>query len=236
MESQMKMRCARLPAAFIPLVLCLSLPGYGQELRLGEVKLRFGAVVAGQINHIYTQQIVPNTRSASPLAYGPTVQAELWHQFSIEADALYRSGLKYTTGPTFAFASNAGPHFVSTDVSAHTWEIPVVAQWHPERLKHVFVGGGVSFRKAARTYHFYDTATTSAFGPPMTSIIEFWSSIGDEPHAWTYGGVAAAGIDLHKGVFHVRPQIRYTRWNESPSHLFMKRDVVQVVVGVSLGK
>jgi len=209
-------------------LLCLPLHSYGQEFR-------FGGMVAGQVTNIFTQETDRTTSSTSPIAFGPTVEVGLWRHLSIEVDALYRSRLNYTTGPSF-FVSNSGRHFIETEVKAHSCEIPVLAEWHAsERFKNLFAGGGVSFRRAYGTMHFTDTVH-SHFVPGQTSTLEFRSSIGDQPHAWTYGGVITGGIDIHTSIFHVRPQVRYIRWNDSPTHLFTKADAVQVVLGISIGK
>jgi hypothetical protein len=210
-------------------LLCLPLHGYGQ-------RLRFGAMVAGQVTNLFTQEIPPAMRSTSPTAFGPTVEVGLWRNLSIEVDALYRSKLNYHSGPYPGIFSNVGRHFFEHDAKAHSWEIPVLAEWHTsERFKMVFVGGGASFRKASGTYRFTETVTSFRTGQTST-FIDYHPSIGNLSHAWTYGGVVTAGIDIHKSIFHVRPQVRYTRWNASPRYLYMKADAVQVLMGISIGK
>ena len=221
------------------LIAFLSLPlhTYGQKLHIGAIQVRFGAMVAGQVTNVFTQETNTATRTTNRVSVGPTVEVGLGRHLSIEVDALYRSRLNYTTGPYAAGFSNSGTYVGETDVVAHTWEIPVLAQWHgSQRFKNLFFGGGVSFREASGRQHVVYTVTPNF--PPRTPHIftEFESSIDDRPHAWTYGATITAGIDIHKSIFHIRPQVRYIRWNAQPTNLHTKADAVQVLMGVSFGK
>jgi hypothetical protein len=52
---------------------------------------------------------------------------------------------------------------------------------------------------------------------------------------WTYGPVEA-GVDIRAGKFHFQPELRYTRWNDSPFSFVTKVDNFQALIGIAVGK
>ena len=95
------------------------------------------------------------------------------------------------------------------------------------RRAPIFAGAGFSARKVAGITHFYGTQT--AFFPGQPTTFDDRTSQSE----WTYGPVVMAGFDVRAHMFHFQPELRYTRWNDSP--LFAtKPDDVQLLIGIAV--
>jgi hypothetical protein len=202
----------------------LPLHGYGQ-------RLRFGGMVAAQVTDTFNRDSQEDSFPKNMVVFGPTFEVGLRRHLSLEANALYRRRLGYANGPE-RYSSTTGSHVDFNELEARSLEIPVLLEWNaPERLKNLFVGGGMSVRTTWGTYH-QNWTTTSLFGTTNTVDSRFPMSV-----SRTYGGVITAGIDIHTSIFHVRPQIRYTRWiDPSPQSLDRNANALQVLMGISIGK
>jgi hypothetical protein len=92
----------------------------------------------------------------------------------------------------------------------------------------------MSFRNTGGTGSTHDTVT-SHFGPTFglqTTTTNYPALVG----GLTVGGVVASGIDIPMSIFHMRPQVRYTRWNAPTRMVPLNADAVQVLMGISVGK
>ena len=217
----------RLPVFLLLSLFGLPLSAYGQTFR-------FGGVVAGEVTDVLALPDSPYVDSSNRISFGPMAEVRLPLHLSVEVNALYRSSLNHTDGP-YSFGFNSGFQIYSTDVKAHSWEFPVLGEWRgPKRLGNFFVGGGVSFRTVAGTVRKYGSFRNYFTNVTSTNDDQF--SLSRYPDRRMYGRVIVAGIDIRTGVLHLRPQVRYTRWNTSSYPLWTSVSTIQVLTGITVGK
>ncbi len=207
-----------LPFAFITAIFWVAVPVYSQRLLLG-VK------VAGQATNTFAYPYTPPNLHEDRILFGPTLEMRLARSLSLEVDALYKKKLDYS----FQIISHQpfSPRGTA-DVSNHAWELPLIMKWRLlVRRAPIFAGAGFSARKVAGITHFYGTQT--AFFPGQPTTFDDRTSQSE----WTYGPVVMAGFDVRAHMFHFQPELRYTRWNDSP--LFAtKPDDVQLLIGIAV--
>ena len=203
-------------------------PAYSQ-------RFTFGVKVAGQITNTFTYPFIPGNAHDDRVLFGPTAEIRLPHAVSIEMDALYKRRLSYSSHccvsrvPVFTIDE-------TIDETTHAWELPLMLKWHlPVQHIPIFASAGFSARNVAGIMHTYGTAQT--LSPPAPAVsIDTRTSHGDLVNPWTYGPVVSAGFDFYTGIVHLQPELRYTRWNDSPFVFFTKPDAVEVLVGIAVGK
>jgi hypothetical protein len=179
---------------------------------------------------MFTHEYVSEHPSAEKIAFGPTVEVRL-RSLSLEVDALYRSKLD-TTFPPQTYSSNSGSRTLAIDREGYSWEVPILVAWHRlPRLQNLFVGGGVSLRNVSSTEHLYGSIT-----PLFSNIPIPFDTRSPIVGQQNYGAVITTGIDVRTGIFHMRPQVRYTRWSASPESFSVKADAIEIVMGISIGK
>jgi hypothetical protein len=210
---------------FIVVAACLiPTPAYTQ-------RVLFGVKVAGQITSTFEPPFVPNVIHEDRILFGPTAEVHLLWRLSLEVDALHKRKLNYTQNSVFLDATRFEQTFATTDGTSRSWEVPVILKWHVvERPHTIFVGGGISPRNVIGNAHTYGTTVSLL---PATTF-DFRTQGAANP--WTYGPVFTAGIDLRAGIFHFQPELRYTRWNDSPFSFVTKVDSFQALIGISVGK
>jgi hypothetical protein len=193
-----------------------------------------GGKVAGQITGTFTKEFHPSMIAEDRFVFGPMAEVRLPRRFSLEMDALHKRKLDYTTNSFNLLPGLVRLHSETRNLSASTWEIPVIMKWHlsndPNRA---FVGAGFSSQHISGTTHVYGTESGGGF--PTTSF-DFRTNQGDLANPWTHGLEAAAGVDVRAGAFHFQPELRYTRWLSSAFIFGTKLDRLQILVGVALGK
>jgi hypothetical protein len=168
----------------------------------------FGVKVAGQITNTFTNPALPQIVHEDRTLFGPTAELRLGRRFSLEVDALYRPKLNYTDH-LFFLAPLLTENRVTTDVTTHSWEIPVLIKWRPPIYHNsLLVAAGFSGRYVAGIEHSYGTASTAGF---PTTTFDDRTSDGVMVNHWTYGPVVAAGLDIRARKFHFQPELRYTR-------------------------
>jgi len=216
----------------IAIVILLSLP-----VCASSQTLLLGGKVAGQTASSFTEESSPDVIDEDRFIFGPMAEVRLTNRFSIEVDALYKRNLNYTTTffgfepGTLRTQSRTETH----DVTARSWEIPVIMKWHP--LNHSirpFVGGGFSSRHVSGTTHIF--GTVSGFGGIPPSTFDSQTNEGDLVHPWTYGITGGAGVTFRAGIFHFQPEVRFTRWQSSPFNFEMRQNSIQILMGVAVGK
>jgi hypothetical protein len=215
----------KINAFIVAVALLLGAPAYSQRVLLG-------AKVAAQMADSFTFP-APTTVNEDRVLFGPMAEVRVASSFMLELNALYKPKFNYTN--LFTHVSGSARTDITTNVSAHSWEIPVLLKYRlPDN--HVFVGGGFSARNVVGT-----TQTISTLDlffpeglPPSTT--ETRSSDGDIVNHWAYGPVVAAGADFYAYKVHFQPELRYTRWNAAPFPYGMHLDSFQALIGIALGK
>ena len=216
----------------VAMVIFLSIP-----VRASSQTLILGGKGAGQTASSFTEGFSPDVIDEDRFVFGPMAEVRLTNPFSIEVDALYKRNLNYTN-TFFGIVPGTGRTQLRTethDVTARSWEIPVIMKWHP--LNHSirpFVGGGFSSRHVSGTTHIFGTVSSFAGIPPST--FDSQTNEGDLVHPWTYGITADAGVNFRAGIFHFQPEVRYTLWQSSPFNFEMRHNSVQIHMGVAVGK
>jgi hypothetical protein len=220
----------RLPLARTALAfLYIAMPAYSQRLLLG-VK------VAGQITNTFTYPALPQIVHEDRVRFGPMGELRLPRHVSFEVDALYKTRLDYTDH-FFALVQLVGENRGTDDFTAHSWEIPILLKWHSpvyHSQNSLFAAAGLAARNVSGITHVYGTVSAGP-GLPITSY-DTRTSDGDIVNHWTYGPVVAAGIDIRASKFHFQPELRYTRWNDSPFSFVTKMDNLQALIGIAVGK
>jgi len=216
----------------VAMVIFLSIP-----VRASSQTLILGGKGAGQTASSFTEGFSPDVIDEDRFVFGPMAEVRLTNPFSIEVDALYKRNLNYTN-TFFGIVPGTGRTQLRTethDVTARSWEIPVIMKWHP--LNHSirpFVGGGFSSRHVSGTTHIFGTVSSFAGIPPST--FDSQTNEGDLVHPWTYGITADAGVNFRAGIFHFQPEVRYTLWQSSPFNFEMRHNSIQILMGVAVGK
>jgi hypothetical protein len=206
----------------------LPMPAYSQ-------RVMFGVKVAGQATRTFQSPSVPDVIHEDRIVFGPVAEVRLWRRVSLEVDGLYKKKLDYTQNMIFPDPTQFRETFVTTDVTSRAWEIPVITKWRVfERSYSVFVGGGFSSRKVTGSTHTYGTTVSLLqFPPTIPTTFDTRTSLANP---WTFGPVFTAGLDTRAGIFHFQPELRYTRWNDSPFFISTNLNAVQLSIGIAVGK
>jgi hypothetical protein len=203
----------------------LPAPAYSQRFLLG-------AKVAAQMTDTFASFPVPTTVDQDRVLFGPIAEVGVTHRLMVEINALYKPKFNYTNVYTHVNATVQLDK--TTDVSAHSWEIPLLLKYRVPKHDRIFVGGGFSARNVVGTTQTLTTVDLYPLGlPPTTTSTR--SSDGDIVNHWTYGPVIAAGVDLQVHKVHFQPELRYTRWNAAPFPYSMHLDSFQALVGIAIG-
>jgi hypothetical protein len=216
--------------AIAMLLVQLPAPAYSQRFLVG-VK------VARQMTNTFTNTFTnpaPDIFSDNRWLFGLMAEGRVAHDFSLELDALYKPKVTYTTSSEDI--SPSGFLFKqTTDVSVHSWEVPLLLKWHyPVERNRIFVGAGLSTRNVAGTTHVFGTRRLDYVSP--TTTFDTRTSDGDIVNHWTYGPVISGGVDFHAGKFHFQPELRYTLWNASPFVIDTRLYNFQGLMSVAFGK
>jgi hypothetical protein len=156
-------------------------------------------IVSGTLFDISSDRYNSKTKQ---LLIGPTFRVDLVRGLGLEFDALYqRIDYDFTT-----FNSSPGV-FNQTfqQTTANKWEFPLLVQYSfPVRKLKPFVEAGPSILHITPTRSSI-TATSST--PPSPTV----SSETGQTGTWA-GFTTGGGVDVHWSRFHVRPEVRYSRW------------------------
>jgi hypothetical protein len=161
---------------------------------------------------------------SKPYLLGPTVEFKVPIGFSIEGSALYsRLGESVFTPATGQLG--IGPIFSRT--RANSWEFPIMAKRYLPEYRHgiqPFISGGYVVRHID-----IDNYQLSVFGADRLQLLA--APTADNP---THGIGASAGLQIPLGRFKISPELRYTRWVNSPNSgvsVVDQRNKVGVLVG-----
>ena len=215
------------PWFIVAVVLLLPIPAHSQ-------RFLFGVKVAGQITNPFPHTELPAFHQ-DRLLFGPTAEVRVGHGMSVEMDGLYNNKkLEYSLISSFSNSVSGFQFTQSTNTTAHSWDIPLILKWRlPVQPASIVVGGGFAARNAAGMTHAYGTQRQDYSSPSIP--FDRRTSYGAVAKPWTYGPVVTAGFDAHAGIFHFQPELRYTRWNDSPFGFVTKMDSFQALIGIAVG-
>ncbi len=136
------------------------------------------------------------------LLIGPTFRVDFARGLGLEFDALYqRVNYDFTT-------LNSSPGVFNQtfqQTTANKWEFPLLVEYaFPVRAAKLFVEAGPSILHITPTKSDI-TGTSSA--PPSPTV----SSTTGQAGTWA-GFTTGGGVDVHWSRFHLRPEVRYSRW------------------------
>ncbi len=207
-------------------VLLLPTPAHSQTVLVG-------AKVAARISSTFPST-APTTVNEDWGLFGPMAAVQVTPNFMLEVNALYKRKFNYTN--VFTHVNATVQLATTTNVSAHSWEIPLLLKYRFPEHNRIFVGGGFAARNIVGTTHMISTQELYPLHLPPTTISETRSSDGDIVHHWTYGPVLAVGADLHAYKLHFQPELRYTRWNAKPFPYPMDLNAFEALIGIAVGK
>ncbi len=151
---------------------------------------------------------------------GPAFGAVLYDRVLVQFDALYKP-VRLSTLTTIAAGTT-----VSTTRAA-SWEFPLVFDY---RFFHgntrPYAGGGMVLGQ------ILDGTTESVFlnrGTEVRTSSQFAAPVNQLP-----AYVTNAGIEWNASRAVIRPELRYTRWDDSKSSLRRRRDQFEFVIGFSV--
>jgi hypothetical protein len=152
---------------------------------------------------------------------GPTFAAVLYDRVIVELDALYKP-VRFTRNETTPSA------IISNRSRGAFWEFPLVFDYRflHGTLRPYAGGGGVLGQTMAVV-----TESQTAFFNSGRIDHTFGQFGGFDSQLPAY--VVNAGVEWNKVHVVVRPELRYTRWDNTASDPKIKRDQVECLVGLS---
>ena len=186
---------------FLLILLLGALSAYAQALSFG---VKGGVPITGLI------EAQPGAKASygsvtNRYLVGPTVEVGLPFGISLEVDAIYRH-FRYTSegglpGLAYGYSHAAG----------HAWEFPLLAKHRfGKGSARPYVDAGVGWDAVGGS-----SITTSVLIPPslppspMTTTVK--GGLGADNDV-VFGLIIGGGIDVHTGLLHISPEVRYTRW------------------------
>ncbi len=199
--------------------------------------LRFGVVGLYQFSDKFFQK----SSYTDAKLLGPSVEVRLPHQLAVEGNLLYQRNfsVKYESS---SYGGTSGKTTDTYNLNIHAFEVPVLLQWQGlNRVKGLFVGGGIVFRNLSGTREDTMTFTRYCFAtsgcPPSTPAVTYSKSpASDLPNHFTVGAAVASGMDIRVSALRIRPQFRYIRWNNAIAYYDTGPNTIQVLVGVAYEK
>ena len=202
-----------------------------------QVNIEIGMKAGAQLLPQFTgSQDISNS---SRLILGPSLEVTVPKGFAFEFDALIKRMNNHTQ---LIFSNDRGLLGIQTntfDTTARAWEFPVVLKKYFDTSPgvRVFPEAGMSFRRISGRTNFQTTFSNCDL---PVACQPSSGTVNPSTNSWTGGPVIGAGIDLHKGLVHVRPELRYTLWVgqafSSPSYGTSNSRALDILVGISLGK
>ena len=158
----------------------------------------------------------------SSFTAGPTLAAVLYDRLVVQFDALYKP-IHFEANETTPVA------VISRSARGGSWEFPLVFDY---RFLHGTVrpyagGGGIAGQTISG---LVDTQTTIFNTGRMDRRTFQFGSFDNQFPAY----IANAGFEWNKTHFVVRPEVRYTRWDNANAEPKRRREQVEFLVGFSV--
>jgi Outer membrane protein beta-barrel domain len=213
------------PWFIVGVVLLLPTPAYSQTFLVG-------AKVAARPTNSFGYP-APTNDNEDEVLFGLMAGVRVAPGFMVEVNGLYKRNAGYTNLYTHVNATVLLN--ITTDVSAHSWEIPLLLKYRIPHHNRLFVGGGFAARNIVGTTQTVTSTDLYPLGLPPV-ITKTSSSNGDILHHWTYGPVVALGADFQTHKVHFQPELRFTHWNTPTFPYDMKLGSVEALLGIAVGK
>jgi hypothetical protein len=181
---------------------------------------------------------LPYEERGSKTLVGPAF--EVWVPWvAIEVSALRKRFGYYSEGRAMSPSSGFYEDRTTT-MSARSWEFPMVAR------RSMFTRGKVSidaslgyvFRTTTATSEFHGTRVRSFFEPTPVSFSGTERPLEFQEER-SHGATVGAGLTFKRGLLKIKPELRYTRWNNEPfksgPQFRSNRNTLDLTVGVMLG-
>lgn len=201
------------------LLLLMGVTALAQPVSFG---IKAGLPLTDSLNTVQGDTTAANGR----YLFGPEVEVRLPLGLSVEFDALYRH---FSYANYEAFAANS----ITTVGSSGNWEFPLVAKYRfRARVVRPYVEAGVAWDALSGLKN-----TSSA--TPCSVVCEN-TDYPPTPYSQRVAGVViGGGGDIHVlKLFHVAPEIRYTRWAQQyfdlSGCLHSGQNQVEFLVGFTL--
>jgi hypothetical protein len=152
------------------------------------------------------------------LLIGPTVGFNLPWRFRIEADALYQ---RINYEHTFLLCSSLEncPNYYQNFSSsrADRLQFPLLLQYQLKiPLLKPFVEAGPSFSLIRHGQNEFLEHANYLLVPGESQTFRYATAqLSELQHPVVAGVVAGIGLEFHPAFFHIRPELRYTRWGTS---------------------
>jgi hypothetical protein len=199
----------------------LSSPALAQHLFVG---MKTGVTILEPISITGIFQ-----RTLHPLVSGPVGEVALPHNFGIEASALHRQIAYRWRSPIADYSlypSLGLIHEPQQETNAHSWEVPLVLKkyLHAGSAGQFVAEVGGAVRHTSSTTHVHGLILRQhpgpgPPGPPSYDVVGSFSQDIKTPElvsAWSEGFVIGAGQEIRIHSFRLQPELRYTRWSNSP--------------------
>jgi hypothetical protein len=151
---------------------------------------------------------------------GPTVGVVVYDRIAIQLDALYKR-VRFFTDETAPAAT------ISSTNHGASWEFPLVFDYRflHGRWRPYAGGGGVVGGILEGTRDTRGTFLNSS----RTDVSSDLFDLDNQLPAY----IVNAGIEWHRGHVVIRPEMRYTRWDDSKQDPKKRRDQVELLMGFS---
>jgi hypothetical protein len=162
-------------------------------------------------------------RQSHPLIFGPVIEAALPRDLGVEVGALHRQiAYRWQTLLTDFTSSPITAQQLQT--GAHSWEVPLTVKKYMGSRLRAFGEVGFAFRHTSSTTNAHGLFLRQhpgpgPPGPPSYDVIGSFSQDMKTPELvreWSHGVVIGAGQDIRIHSFRLQPELRYTRWSNSP--------------------
>jgi hypothetical protein len=164
-------------------------------------------------------------RRLHPLIWGPVGELALPHSFGIEVSALHRQIAYRWQIPLAIGRVPLEFQELQEETHASSWEFPFVFKKyvHTASRLRAFGEAGMAIRHTGSTTNFHGLNVVQRVvfppGTPTLVVVGSFSTDGETPELvsrWSAGPVIGAGPDIRIRSFRLQPELRYTRWSNSP--------------------
>jgi hypothetical protein len=195
----------------------LSVCGYAQF----QFGVEAGVPLTNTLSATQSQPIALDAYSSQTklLLIGPTIGFNLPGRFRIEADALYQRINYEHTFLLCSFQENCLYNYYQNFSSnrADRWQFPLLLQYRLKiPLLKPFVEVGPSFSLIRHSQSEFLQHSDYFDVPGQFHTFKYATpQLSELQHPVVVGVVAGLGAEFHRAFFHIRPEIRYTRWGTS---------------------
>jgi len=214
-------------AAVLALILECGTPSLARSQNLAA-----GIKTGGQLLSQFTgSEVVSNS---SRLVVGPSLEVAVKRGFALEISALLKQLNNHSQGRMLA-PCKCVLQINDLDTTAHAWEFPLVLKKYINVRSNVrvFPAIGVSLRHTTGDTRFQTTFESGcSFCQPSSGTVNPSSVL----NPWSAGPVMGAGVDLHMGLLHFQPELRYAIWTRRALIAVSNQYAVDILAGFSFGR